>query len=328
MKKICCIGSVTTDIIISPVDHLPASGTSQMVQSNTMHVGGCASNTALDLGRLGIPVLLSCKVGKDTFGDFVIAEAKKVNVDVSGVIQDAGVQTTTSVVCVNSQGERSFLYYPGSTSDLHEEDISDQVLDACDIVFIGGAMLTTGLDGAPCKRLFDRARAKGKLTVMDAAWDFENRWMPKMREGLTDLDLFMPSYDEAMMLTGEKTLDKMADALFDCGVKQVIIKTGEDGAYFAPSRDVRFTLPAYPGIKPVDTTGAGDAFCAGFLCGLAHGWDFKRCGQFANAVGAFSIQAFGASAGVPSMQEVLRFMEQTPLERLSTSRASLDRRPG
>ena len=314
MKKIGCIGSVTTDVILSTVDRLPDPGALQKVESSSVHVGGCASNAAIDLARLGVPVLLVCKVGRDSFGDFVLKEAGKAGVDTAGVIQDPSVPTTTSVVCVNSQGERSFLYNPGSTSALRAEEIPEELLEECGIIFIGGAMLLSSFDGKPCGALLGRMRDKGKFTVMDTAWDFEDTWMPKIRDALAGLDLFMPSYDEAARLSGETELDRIADCFFDCGVRQVVIKTGKDGAYFAPSREERFSLPTYRKIKPTDATGAGDSFCAGFLCGLAQGWDFHQCGRFANAVGTHCIQAIGASSGIPSMEKVLEFMENTPIE--------------
>lgn len=72
-------------------------------------------------------------------------------------------------------------------------------------------------------------------------------------------------------------------------------------------------LPTYQQIKPVDTTGAGDAFCAGFLCGLAQGWDFRKSGAFANAVGTHCIQAIGASTGIRPMEDILEFMAAASL---------------
>ena len=71
MKKVLCIGSVTTDVMLKPVDNLPAPGALQFIDSSSMFVGGCASNAAMDLAKLGVPVALSCKVGDDLFGHFV-----------------------------------------------------------------------------------------------------------------------------------------------------------------------------------------------------------------------------------------------------------------
>ena len=116
MKKVLCIGSVTTDVIVNPADSVPPAGTSRAVDSVTTHVGGCASNAAIDLAKLGVPVALSCKVGSDSFGEFVRGTAAAAGVDVRGVVSDPGVSTTVSIVCVGSSGERSFLYCPGSTS--------------------------------------------------------------------------------------------------------------------------------------------------------------------------------------------------------------------
>lgn len=321
MKKICCIGSVTTDIILSPVDALPAPGMLQKIGSASTHVGGCASNAAIDLARLGAPALLCCKVGKDNFGDFVLRTCEEAGVDTRGVIRDGSVSTTTSAVCVNSEGERSFLYCPGSTSALRAGEIPRGLLEECDFIFVGGAMLLTAFDGAPCGELLRDMRERGKFTAMDTACDFDGVWLPKIREALPGLDLFMPSYDEAARLSGETKLSKIADFFFDCGVGQVIVKIGSDGAYFAPSREERFLLPTYREVRPVDTTGAGDSFCAGFLCGLALGWSFEEAGRLANAVGTHCIQAVGASAGIPSLEAVLAYMKHHPkLERKDVSK--------
>lgn len=309
MKKILCIGSVTTDVIVSPADSVPTPGTLRAVDSVSTHVGGCAANAAMDLAKLGVPVLLSCKVGADSFGDFVEKTAAESGVDVRGVVRDPAVSTTVSIVCVSSTGERSFLYNPGSTSAFVKEDVPDELLQEADIVFVAGAMLLTKFDGEPCAALLRRAREMGKTTVMDTAWDFEDIWLPKVRAALPELDLFMPSLEEAAKLTGESDPHRIADRLFEMGARNVIVKVGKDGALICPAGQERMLLPTYRSIKPVDTTGAGDSFCAGFLAGLAQDWDYRRSGAFANAVGTHCIMAVGASTGIKSIPEILQFMD-------------------
>lgn len=309
MKRILCVGSVTTDIIVTPADSIPDPGTLRSVDSVATHVGGCAANAAIDLAKLGVPVILSCKVGNDSFGDFVIETAKDNGVDIRGVIQDKSVSTTVSIVCVSSSGERSFMYNPGSTSAFVKDDIPDRLVDESDIVFVAGAMLLNSFDGKPCAEFMKEAQIKGKYTVMDTAWDFEDIWLPKVVDVLPYLDLFMPSVEEAAKLTGETDPNKIADRLFDIGAKNVIVKLGKDGALVCPAGRERAVLPTYKSIKPVDTTGAGDAFCAGFIAGLAQGWDYIRSGRFANAVGTHCVMEIGASTGIKSIAETLRFME-------------------
>jgi pfkB domain protein len=309
MKTVLCVGSVTTDIIVTPADTIPTPGTLRSVDSVSAHVGGCAANAAMDLGKIGVPVILSCKVGEDIFGGFVCDTAKAAGVDIRGVVRDPSVATTVSIACVSSSGERSFMYNPASTSAFVREDVPDSLLEAADIVFVAGAMLLTKFDGKPCADLMKRAREMGKMTVMDTAWDFEDVWLPKVVDVLPHLDLFMPSVEEAAKLTGEEDPQRIADRLFEMGARNVVVKVGKQGALVCPAGGERMLLPTYRAIKPVDTTGAGDAFCAGFLTGLAQDWDYKRCGEFANAVGTHCIMAIGASDGIKSMAEIQHFMD-------------------
>lgn len=309
-KTVLCIGSVTADIIVPAVDTLPLPGTLQRVGTITEHVGGCASNAATDLAILGVPASLVCRIGRDTFGDFVLDTVARAGADVSGVVRDEKLGTTVSVVLVNADGERRFLYYPGSTSAFTSEDVPPHMLEDCACVFVAGAMLLTRFDGAPCASLLRRAREMGKPTAMDTAWDFEDVWMDKIRPSLPYLDYFLPSLDEAARLTGESDPPVIARALHALGARHVVIKLGGEGAYLLPADGDGLFLPAYNRGIAADTTGAGDSFCAGFLCGLMQGWGLERCTRFANAVGAHCVTQMGASAGIRPMAEVLSFMQR------------------
>lgn len=308
MKKVLCIGSVTVDVIIRPANSIPTPGTLRAVEAVTTHVGGCAANAAIDLGKLGVPVSLSCKIGEDSFGDFVIRTAAENGVNTDGVVRDNSVSTTVSVVCVNSDGERSFLYYPGSAAAFTDADVDEALVADSDIVFVAGAFLLTAFDGIPCLRIMKRARELGKITVMDTAWDFEDIWLPKIKPVIPYLDWFMPSIDEAAKVTGEDEPDKIADKLFELGAKNVIVKLGKRGALICPAGEKRYILPTYNEIKPKDTTGAGDSFCAGFIAGLAQGWTVRESGEFANAVGTHCIMEIGASTGIKPISEIQKFM--------------------
>ena len=309
MKKILCIGGVTVDIVVNPVDSLPQSGTLKAVENITTSVGGCAANAAIDLGKLGAPVALSCKVGGDAFGKMVINEAFRNGVKVSGIAVDNGVSTSASVVTVASSGERSFLYSAGSTAKFCASDVDKELLKKCDIVFIASAMLLPMLDGEPMRKLLAKAKKMGKYTVMDTVWDPDDIWLDKVRPALSELDLFMPSYEEAAKITQKSSPEDIAQVLNSLGAKNVIVKMGSKGAYVKPEGKEAFISKAFCLDKPVDTNGAGDAFCAGFLCALAQGWDFERCAQFANAVGRFCVTGRGASSGIRPKEEIENFIK-------------------
>lgn len=310
MKKVLCIGSVTTDVIIKPVDALPTPGSLQFIDSSSMFVGGCASNASMDLAKLGVPVSLCVKLGKDLFGNFVYDTCKEAGVDMSGVVFDENVQTTTSIVCVNSEGERSFLYNGGSTSAMTDADISDEIIKDADIVFLAGALLTHGLDGEPAAKMFKKAQEMGKFTVMDTAWDPTGRWMEGVEAALPYLDLFMPSIEEAEKIAGETDIDKIADVFFAKGCKNVIIKAGKKGAYIREAGKKGYYAPTYLSIKPTDTTGAGDSFCAGFLAGIAQDMSFEQSAKLGNAVGTHCVMELGASTGIKPLADIYAFMEE------------------
>ena len=310
MKKVLCIGSLTTDVIVNPASTVPDPGTLRGVESITTHVGGCASNAAIDLAKLGVPVVFSGKVGKDSFGSFVRETLNENGVDTAGLVTDASVSTTVSIVCIHESGERSFLYQPGSSSKFHADEISRELIDSSDIVFYAGACLMQELDGEPIAEVMKYAHEKGKYTVMDTAWDFEDKWLPKVKDVIPHLDLFMPSIEEAQKITGEEDINKVADALFALGARNVIVKAGKSGALVCPADGERWMMPTYLKYKPVDTTGAGDSFCAGFLAGLAQGWDYYRSAAFANAVGTHCIMCIGASTGIKPIEDILKFMDE------------------
>lgn len=307
MKKILCVGNVTADLMLSPVDSLPASGTLAAVDNMLIVPGGCAANTAVDLAKLGLSPALCCKVGRDSFGDMILSAFERDGVDVSPCIRGE-VPTTTSVVCISSAGERSFLYYPGSAADQRAQEIPRDAVAAADIVFVGGAQLMASFIGQPCADFFAECRAAGKFTALDTAWDYRGRWMRDLEVVLAHTDLFMPSESEAEMLAGTSDFDKMADEFFRLGVKNVIIKAGGRGAYICEGGRERFMSPALPEKAKVDTTGAGDSFCAGFLWGLAEGRSYRASAVIANAVGAHSIAKMGATAGIPSISEIYTYL--------------------
>ena len=310
MKKIACIGSATMDVMVSPVDAMPPAGTLYAVENTSLHPGGCAVNVAMDLGKLGFSAGAFCMFGKDSFGDILTQKLSDEGVDVNGIVYTEKAPTTVSVVLVGSSGERTFLYNPGSTALMDENTLEREKLANYDIIFVAGAMLLPSFDGAPCAKFMADMRKIGKFTAMDTAWDPDGIWLAKIKEVLPHLDLFMPSQAEAEKLTEESDPHKMADKLFSYGCGSVVIKLGKRGALVCPKKDKRYLIPAIAGVKPVDTTGAGDAFCSGFLAGLSLGWDYEKSATFAHGVSGCCILKRGASTGILPMEQTLAFMKE------------------
>lgn len=118
--------------------------------------------------------------------------------------------------------------------------------------------------------------------------------------------VFFPSLEEAQAITGLREPEDMAEAFRGLGLKVLGIKLGSRGCFVTDFTESR-RIPAVPGIRVVDTCGAGDSFMAGFLCGMTQGWDPFQSAAFASCVAAKNVQAVGGTAGVPTFDDALGY---------------------
>lgn len=308
MPEVACVGVLCADALAKPVDSLPKKGKLELVKNLQLEIGGCAANAAIDLAKMGIDTALVGKIGDDGFGRFLSDTLKREKVDISGLKVDRSVPTSASIVVIDGDGERSILHCLGSNAQFSYEDVDFAIVQKSKILFIAGLFLMPEFDGAGAERLLMEAKQAGVLCCADTAWDSSGQWMKKIEGMLKYMDWFMPSFDEAQELSGRNQPSEIAEVFISKGVRNVVIKLGEDGCYVKPENMDGFTVPAYRDIKVVDTSGAGDSFCAGFIAGLVKGWDVEKCARFANAVGAHCVMQIGTTTGIRSMDEMLEFM--------------------
>jgi sugar/nucleoside kinase (ribokinase family) len=303
------VGNTVADVIVHTVDELPEKGKLVFKESISLYSGGCAMSSAVNLAKLGAKSAIIAKIGADSFGSFLKTELEKYKVDTRG-LKLSEHPTSASVALIASDSERTFLHTPGANAHFSDEDIDWDIVADARIVFPSGLMIMPSFDGEPCARVLKRAREMGKITALDVAWDSQDLWMQKLGPCMPYIDYFLPSIEEAEKLSGESSLEKMADAFFEMGVSHIIIKLGKDGCYLRESKSSAGKyFPAYK-IKAVDTTGAGDAFCAGFLFGLSRDYDLEECCKIGNAVGAHCVMHTGATAGIMIFEQIQAFMQE------------------
>jgi sugar/nucleoside kinase (ribokinase family) len=308
MFDVTCVGILVADVIARTVDGLPESGKLQLVNNIELFSGGCAANSAIDMAILGLNVAVIGKVGKDGFGKFMTAALKDEKLNVEGLKADDTAGTSASIVTVDAGGERSFLHCLGANAEFGIDDIDFSIIENSKIVFVAGTMLMPKFDGLQCADFLIKAKESGKYTALDTAWDSGGRWMNVLEPCMKHIDLFIPSIEEAAMLSGKEEPEEVADAFLAMGVKTSVIKLGKRGCFIKNRDGEKHLIPTYSKYKAVDTTGAGDSFAAGFLTGLTKGWSLYECGKFANAVGTHCVMAAGASTGIKSFEETLTFM--------------------
>ncbi|MGC8777586.1 MAG: carbohydrate kinase family protein [Candidatus Caldatribacteriaceae bacterium] len=307
MARITCVGILVADLIGRPIDRFPEKGKLMLVPEMELHVGGCAHNTGVVLRKLGEEVVVVGKVGKDDLGEVIIRSLERHGVDARGVSFDEVCHTSATMVILDTQGERTFLHYPGTNARLRADDVREEFLKGTQVVHVAGSFLMPGFDGQQTALVFQRARSLGVTTSLDTAWDDTGQWFSTIEPVLPHIDIFISNRDESSRISGKTNLVEMAQFFLDFGIRVVAIKMGEEGS-FIMTREEKVIIPPFP-VDAVDGTGAGDAFAAGFLTGYLKGWDLYEVGRFANACGAMCVQKMGATEGVGTFEEVLTFMK-------------------
>jgi len=307
--KIISLGQLVADVVVLPVDGLPPSGTARIVERIELRGGGCGLNTASILAKLKISTGVVGKIGRDDFGNFLLDQMKNYHLDTRGVKQDRNVRTSSAIVAISPSGERSFLYAPGGNEALICEDIDWDLIARANILHIGGIMKLTNLRTA-C--VLKKAKQLGVATSLDTDWDTSGQWLKLIEDCLPHTDIFLPSLDEAQLISGKEHPDQIAEFFLRYGIKVFVLKMGERGCFIRTPSD-RFQIPAFK-VKVVDTTGAGDAFVAGFLAGYQKGWDLEKCGRLANACGGLCTTKIGTTDGIIGWVETVSFMETTDLQ--------------
>jgi sugar/nucleoside kinase (ribokinase family) len=299
-------GCICADVMVRPVDEVPARGTLGLVPSLELHLGGLAGVTAAVFAQLGGRAAFAGGVGQDAFGSFLLNDLAGRGVDVSRVRRVGGAGSSATVVLISSTGERTFMHHLGTNASLCPEDLDLDFIAQARVFHWGGPGLTPAFEAADVARVFEVLRARGVLTSLDTCFDGAGRWGERLDGVLGHLDIAMTNMEEGRRYTGMQNPERIAGYFLELGAQRVLVKLGERGCFVADGAVQRY-LPAFD-VEVVDTTGAGDAACGGFLYGVVQGWDVLRCGLLANAVGAMTVQCMGGAEAGCSLEDALAMM--------------------
>jgi sugar/nucleoside kinase (ribokinase family) len=297
------LGDANPDLVLTG-DVEPAFGQAErLVDGAHLTVGGSGAIVAAGAARLGLRVGFCGVVGDDQFGGFLRDELEHRGVDVGGLVIDANRPTGVTVVLARPD-DRAILTHAGTIADLRVDLIDPTRLGRARHVHVSSYFLQRRL--APkLPALFERVRAGGATTSVDPNWDPAERWDGGLRDLLGHIDVFLPNATEVTRIADVTELDEAVLALAErAGV--VVAKAGADGALAAHGE--RLVRAPAPSIEVVDTTGAGDAFDAGYLASMLAGDPVERSLAIANACGALSTRAVGGVDAQPTMDEVLTLL--------------------
>ena len=297
------LGDVNPDLVLRGVPVGAATGQREIVVDDaTLTVGGSGSIFACGAARLGLRTSMIGALAPDPFGRFMRDELDAQGVDTSGLVWREGASTGVSVI-LSSPTDRGIYTAPGTIAALAASDVDAARLAAARHVHVSAYFLQRALQRG-LAGLLAGARAGGATTSLDPNWDPEERWDGHLRDVLEHVDVFLPNEAEATRIAGSRDVEDAARRLAErAGL--VVVKLGPDGAVAASRDRDAIRVPGIQGIALVDTTGAGDAFDAGFVAATLEGWALERAVAFANACGALSCRAAGGVDGQATREEAL-----------------------
>lgn len=305
MKKICIIGSINMDLVVT-VDRFPKPSETLVGKEFNTFPGGKGANQAVAAGRLQANVRMVGKVGDDMYGKQLIRNLQENGVKPGGVIIDSGVSTGIAVIEVDSTGENHIVVIPGANGRVDFQLIDGQLASLLESdIFLFQLEIPLETVVYTMKKL----KEHGKTIILDPA---PGRVLPD--EIFNYIDYITPNETEIAIISGRKIktladIREAAASLYQKGVGTVILKAGKNGAYIIHDNDF-IHCPGFS-VKAVDTTGAGDSFNAGLAVSLAGGNEIKESVQFANAVGALSTTAKGAQNAMPTLNQVISFLKES-----------------
>ena len=302
---ITVIGAAIIDIIAGPVNEQIFSTGSQPVKNTKLSFGGDALNESIALSRLGKKVQLISKVGQDEAGKQVLDYLRENGLSTDCVKAEEGLTTGMNIVLVDEKGERFFITNPnGSLRKLSETDIEPFLDKIEDIVSFASIFVSPLLDIEAMERIFKRIKSKPKrILVADMTKAKFGEKLEDLKGLFRYIDYILPNEEEIALLTGEKDPYINAELLVDAGVSCAVIKRGSKGCLIK-TKDEMYEIPACLVENPIDTTGAGDCFAAGFLWALSENMSLKECGRFACAVASCAVESVGATDGICGIEEV------------------------
>lgn len=312
MLKCAVIGSVNMDMVVR-VDKFPLPGETRTGDSFAVVPGGKGANQAVALGRLGGDVAMAGCIGDDASGKTYIENFRNNNVDIAALSVIPGCTTGTAVIEVERAGENHIIVVAGANNECSPEWL-DRAMDSMgdrDIV-----LFQLEIPHETVWKAIKTLHGMGKIIILDPAPAVA---LPE--DVLACVDYITPNETELRVITAclpeETGMEERMEHLRKCGVKNVIAKTGADGAY-ALTDSGYLRAPGFR-VTPVDTTAAGDTFNAGLARALSGGAELSEALIFANAAAAISVTAAGAQGGMPTNDDVHAFLKERGYNELHIS---------
>lgn len=313
MKKVFCIGELLIDFVAEN-----QGNDLSKAKEFTKKAGGAPANVACAISKLdGKSTFIGC-VGNDPFGRFLLNILENANVDISQA-QRSEIFTTLAFVSIDKDGERDFVFSRGADRDLkYDSSLKKDFKE--NIVHFGAATALLGgnLEDAYGRYFFDALTQNSFISFdpnyrVDLWKNKEELFIKKCMPFVQKAHLCKFSLEEAQLLSGKADLKEACESLHDIGTETIVITLGAEGTLLSTKQYYK-TIPSIA-VKPIDTTGAGDAFIGCLLKQIAahpnhenllkNETEFTAMVAMSNKAGALTTTNFGAIEALPYQHQLV-----------------------
>ncbi|MGE7616015.1 sugar kinase [Paenibacillus sp. NPDC101420] len=280
-------------------------------------LAGAESNVATGLSRLNHPTGYVTKLGEDNFGHFIAQAMKKENIDTANITftkeNSTGMLIKSKVVTGDPKVE--YFRKNSAASKLSLVDFDEAYFNAA------GHLHVTSISAALSKSCHEFSvhamefmKRQGKTVSLDpnlrpSLWPDTETMVKTINDLATRCDWFLPGLGEGKILTGLSTPEEIADYYLARGVSLVVIKLGPEGAYYKSAEGEGY-VDGFKVEQVVDTVGAGDGFAVGVISAMLEKLPIAEAVKRGNAIGALAVMSPGDMDGLPTREELAKFMQQ------------------
>lgn len=303
--NILIAGELNLDLILQNYRSFPALGREVLVDDVTLTMGSASAICACGIAKLGNAVTFVGKVGSDPWGELCKSKLVDRGVDVSRIMVDSSLKTGITV-SITSPTDRALVTYPGASTALRAEDFNPESFSGFQHLHVSSFFIQQGLRPG-IKQFLGLASKCGLTTSLDPGYDPDEKWGRDLLDALSEVDIFLPNEVELEGVTGWRDRQEALRSVAN-GRTLTVAKLGTDGCMALDSGNI-VAIPAFR-VKPVDTTGAGDSFNAGFLHAWLRGSPLPDAMRFGAACGALSTLSSGGTSAQPTEQEARSFLAE------------------
>jgi ribokinase len=291
-------GALNVDKLYS-VNRIASAEEESVITAHKESCGGSAANTIVGLARLGCKVSFIGKVGADKEGKALLESFCDEGVDTTMIIRARHGRSGTAMGFVDRKGQRALYVDPGVNDEIELSELSTELAPRTKFLHLTSFV---GEKSLHVQEKLLKAIPEKVLVSFDPGIIYARLGLKKLKPIIGRTSVAMPNAIELRLLTGKTDYREGAELLLRDGVSLVAIKLGSKGCYVTDGKE-RHLIRA-DRVRVVDTTGAGDAFCAGFLYGLIKNKPILNCGKLGNLVASWCIMRVGARAGLPRVEDL------------------------